>query len=92
MVKNLPAKQETRVQSLSWKDMLEKEMETDSSILAWEIPWAEGAWRGYSPLGRKESDVTERLNKQQRTVLGPGGRVQWLHQEVGRQIPASGNV
>ena len=41
MVKNLPAMQETRVQSLSREDPLEKEMVTHSSILAWEIPWAE---------------------------------------------------
>ena len=41
MVKNLPAVQETQVQSLGWEDPLEKEMETHSSILAWEIPWTE---------------------------------------------------
>ena len=41
MVKNLPTVQETRVQSLVWEDLLEKEMTTHSSILAWEIPWAE---------------------------------------------------
>ena len=44
VVKNLPAKQETqetRVQSLSWEDPLEKEMETYSSILGWGIPWTE---------------------------------------------------
>ena len=40
-VKNLPAMQETRVQSLSWKDPLEEEMATDSSTLAWIIPWTE---------------------------------------------------
>ena len=34
MVKNLPAKQETRVQSLGWEDPLQKEMATHSSILA----------------------------------------------------------
>ena len=39
MVKNLPAMQETQVLSLGWKDPLEKEMATHSSILAWEIPW-----------------------------------------------------
>ena len=39
MVKNLPAKQETQVQSLGQEDPLEKEMATHSSILAWEIPW-----------------------------------------------------
>ena len=41
MVKRLPAMQETRVQSLSWEDPLEKEMGTHSSILAWKIPWME---------------------------------------------------
>ena len=41
MVKNLPAVQETWVQSLGWEDTLEKEMTTHSSILAWRIPWAE---------------------------------------------------
>ena len=41
MVKNLPAMQETTVQSLGWKDPLGKEMVTHSSILAWEIPWTE---------------------------------------------------
>ena len=41
MVKNLPAMQETRVQSLSQEDHLEKDMGTHSSILAWEIPWTE---------------------------------------------------
>ena len=40
-VKNLPAMQEPRVQSLGWKDPLEKGMATHSSILAWEIPWTE---------------------------------------------------
>ena len=37
MVKNLPAVQETRVQSLGWEDPLEKEMATHSSIFAWRI-------------------------------------------------------
>ena len=41
MVKNLPAVQETRVQSLGGEDPLEKEMATHFSILAWEIPWTE---------------------------------------------------
>ena len=42
-VKNLPAMQEiwTRVWSLSQKDLLEKGMATQFSILAWEIPWTE---------------------------------------------------
>ena len=37
-VKNLPAVQKTQVQSLGWKDPLEKEMATHSSVLAWRIP------------------------------------------------------
>ena len=36
-----PIMQEIRVQSLGQEDLLEKEMETHSSILAWEIPWME---------------------------------------------------
>ena len=38
-VKNLPAVQETQVQSLGWEDPLEEGMETHCSILAWRIPW-----------------------------------------------------
>ena len=41
MVKNLPAMQETQVQSLGQEDPLEKEMATHSCILAWRIPWTE---------------------------------------------------
>ena len=41
VVKNLPAVQETWVQSLDREDPLEKEMAKHSSILASEIPWAE---------------------------------------------------
>ena len=41
VVKNLPAMQETWVQSLGWEDPLEEEMATHSSILAWKIPQTE---------------------------------------------------
>ena len=41
LVKNLPAMLETWVRSLGWEDLLEKEMATHSSILAWKIPWTE---------------------------------------------------
>ena len=40
-VKHLPTMQETGVQSLGGEDLLEKEMATHSSILAWKIPWME---------------------------------------------------
>ena len=41
MEKNLPAMQETQVQSLGWENPLEKGMATHSSILAWKIPCTE---------------------------------------------------
>ena len=41
MVKRLPTMWETWVQSLGQEDLLEKEMATHSSILAWKIPWTE---------------------------------------------------
>ena len=45
LVKNLPAMQETRVQSLGWEDPQEEGMATHSSILAWKIPKDRGAWK-----------------------------------------------
>ena len=41
MVKRLPTMQDTQVQSLGWEDLLEEEMATHSSTLAWRIPWTE---------------------------------------------------
>ena len=40
-VKNIPAVQETQVQSLGWEDPLEKGIITHSSILTWRISWTE---------------------------------------------------
>ena len=45
MVKNPPAMWETWVRSLGWGDPLKKGIAAYSSILAWEIPWAEEAGR-----------------------------------------------
>ena len=60
MVKNLPAMQETWVQSLGWEDPLEDGMAPHSSISDWRISWTEEAGQaGYSLQGRKESDTTE---------------------------------
>ena len=61
MVKNLPAKQETRVGSLGQEDTLEKGMATHSSILAWRIPWTEEPG-GLQSMGHQELDTTERLH------------------------------
>ena len=58
MVKNLPAIQETWVRSLGWEDPLEEGMATNSSILAWKIPWTEEPG-GLQSMGHKESDTTE---------------------------------
>ena len=44
LVKNLPAIQETWIQTLDQEDPLEKRMATNSSILAWRIPMDRGAW------------------------------------------------
>ena len=52
MVKRLPTMQETQVQSLGRENLLEKEMATHSTILAWEVPWTEKP-DGYSPWGHK---------------------------------------
>ena len=41
LVNNLPAMQKTWVQSLGQEELLEEEMETYSSTLAWKIPWTE---------------------------------------------------
>ena len=57
MVKNLPATQESRVQSLGQEDLLEKKMVTHSSILAWEIPWTEEPGRLVHGIA-KELDTT----------------------------------
>ena len=53
LVKNLPTMWETWVQSLGWKDPLEKGKATHSSILAWRIAWLCSLW------DRKELDPTE---------------------------------
>ena len=60
MVKNLSAVQETRVPSFGREDPLEEGMATHSSILAWELPEEQKNLKGFSPLGHKELDMTDR--------------------------------
>ena len=57
LVKNLPAVPEIQVQFVSYEDLLEKEMATHSSILAWRIPWTEEPG-GLRFVGSQESDRT----------------------------------
>ena len=60
-VKHLSAVQETWVLSLGWEDPLEKEMATTPILLPGE-PHGGRSLVGYSPWGRKESDMTEQLH------------------------------
>ena len=59
-VKKPPAMQEIQVQSLGWEDTLEKEMATNSSVLAWRIPWTEEP--DGLPSMWSESDTIERIS------------------------------
>ena len=56
MVKNLPAMQETWVQSLGQENPLEEEMATHFSILAWRIPWTEKPG-GLQSMGSQKSQI-----------------------------------
>ena len=60
MVKNLPAVQETQVQSLDQEDPLEKGMATHSSVLAWRIPWAEEPG-GLQAMGSQKGEQNESI-------------------------------
>ena len=61
-VKNLPAMEETQVQSLGLEDPLEKGMAPQSSILAWRIPMDRGAWQA-TIHWVAESDMLEVFKK-----------------------------
>ena len=52
------------VRSLGWEDPLEKEMATDSGILAWRISWTEEPG-GIQSMDHKELDTTEQLSGQE---------------------------
>ena len=66
MVKSPPPMWETLIQSLGWKDPLERGMATHSSTLAYRTPMERGAWRApMCPWGHKEVDTTERLSTAQ---------------------------
>ena len=50
--------QEMKVRSLGWKDPLEEEMATHSSILSWEIPWTEDhTVKGFGIVNKTEVDI-----------------------------------
>ena len=58
-VRNLPAIQETRVQSLGWEDPLEEETATHSRVFLPGESHGQRSPVGYSPLGHKESDTID---------------------------------
>ena len=64
--KNLPINARDTGLIPGWEDLLEKEMATHSSILAWTIPWTEEPG-GLQSMGLQELDTTERLNHQKVT-------------------------
>ena len=65
-VKNLPAMQETWVQSLGWEDPLEEGRPTHSSILSWRIPIDRGAWQAtVHGVAKSQIDMTEELSTAQ---------------------------
>ena len=85
MVKRLPTRWETWAQSLGWEDLLEKEMGTHSSILAWKIPWME------EPV-RLQSMGLQRIGHDWVTSLRC---YFWIWEEVwvsGRKHVLSGNI
>ena len=69
-VKNLPSMQNTRVQSLSQEDPLEKGMTTHSSVLAWRIPWTEEPG-GLESIGSQSQTQLKQLSTHARK------RLQW---------------
>ena len=68
MINNLPAKQETQVQSLGQEDPLEKERATYSSVLAWEIPWTEEPGRLQS-MGSQELDMIYLVDSSSSSII-----------------------
>ena len=83
--KNLPAVQETQIQFLGWKDPLEKEMVTHSSIACLENSMNRGAWRAtvhrvtktqtqLKPLSRQASIIDEEVYDVINTIYYGGQR------------------
>ena len=60
MIKNPPAMWETWIRSLSWEDLLEEGVATNSSILAWRISMERGAWR--ATVHRVKESRTQLIN------------------------------
>ena len=79
-VKRLPAMQETWVQSLSQEDLLEKEMATHSSTLAWKIPWTEKPGRLQSMGSQRVGTRLSYFTSLHRLCSPPGSSVHGILQ------------
>ena len=88
VVKNLPADRGDAIPSQGWEDLLEKEMTTHFSILAWEIPWTEEPWwapvHGVAKVGHDLATKTIKPCKHnQRTyLLWPQGDHLHIYREM----------
>ena len=81
-VKLLPTMWETRIQSLGQEDLLEKEMATHSSILAWKIPWTEAPGRLQSMGSQSRtrlSDFTSLLDRIQKHDTAKKNLINWTY-------------
>ena len=73
------------IRSLDWEDPLEQEVATHSSILAWKIPGTEEPG-GLQSMGSKESDMTEKLNRQALSPHSPSQALSPHSPSVLRQL------
>ena len=80
-----------QVRSLGQEDPLEKEIATQSRILAWEIPWTEEPG-GYSPWGCEESDTAEHIHSRSKPNLKKRQRVWVLESKAINQSNLQGRV
>jgi len=81
-VKLLPTMWETRIQSLGQEYLLEKEMATHSSILAWKIPWTEAPGRLQSMGSQSRtqlSDFTSLLDRIQKHDTAKKNLINWTY-------------
>ena len=87
-VKNLPAMQETQVQSLGWEDPLEKKMAIHSSILVWTIPWTEkpGGLQSVESQ-RVRHDRDQHKNSNNNKQITQCQRAITLDKKSGRSLP-----
>ena len=72
MVKCLPTTRKTQVRSLGRKDLLEKEMATHFSILAWKIPWTKEP-------GRLQSMGSQSQTRLSNFNVNVNGWKEWLN-------------